>query len=154
MNKINTYHWQKHLLNCLLITLLAMLSVENTIATPYIKTDSSSAVKSLLSDAKTYYEAKQFEQAAASLERAIRIDPRNPILWHNLAGVRLAQEDWKRAANLAQKSNALAGTREKYKTLRMRNWVIITLACDGMKNFNCAREARNRAQALARSLKR
>ncbi|RKZ39635.1 MAG: hypothetical protein DRQ49_10925 [Gammaproteobacteria bacterium] len=154
MNKINTHHWQKYLLNCLFITLLTILSVENSIATPYIKTDSSSAVKSLLGDAKTYYEAKQFEQAAASLERAIRIDPRNPILWHNLAGVRLAQEDWKRAANLAQKSNALAGTREKYKRLRIRNWVVITLACEGMNNFNCAREARNRAQALARTLKR
>jgi tetratricopeptide (TPR) repeat protein len=149
MNKVYTRRW---LLNLLLIIFLAMAS--NAIATPYIKTDSSEAVKSLLGEAKSYHKARQFEQAAALLERALRIVPREPIIWHNLAGVRLAQADWKRAANLAQKSNALAGTHKKYKMLRIRNWMIITLACEGMEDFNCAREARNRAQAIARTLKR
>jgi len=151
MNQMKN-HWQKVLINLLLITLMAFMG--NAIASPYIKVDTREAIKSLLGDAKTYYEAKEFEQAAASLERALRIDPHNPILWHNLAGSRLAQADWKRAANLAQKSNALAGSDKRYKRLRIRNWVVITLACEGMLDSVCTREARNRAQALARSLRR
>ncbi|NJO14625.1 MAG: tetratricopeptide repeat protein [Thioploca sp.] len=143
----------RQLLNRLLtITLLIAGGNADALTSRFIPVDSTSAVESLLNEAKTYYEMKQFEQAAALLERALRIDPRNPILWHNLAGVRLAQEDWKRAANLATKSNTLAGSNDNYKELRLRNWVIITQACEGMGDFNCAQEARNRAQALARAL--
>ncbi len=137
----------------LIIIALIMIMLPSYATPGFIKTDSNSAVESLLNDAKTYYELKQFEQAAALLERALRIDPRNPILWYNLAGIRLAQEDWKRAANLATKSNTLAGNDKDYKELRMRNWVLITRACEGMGDFNCAQEARNRAQALARALR-
>lgn len=136
----------------LTITLLIISGNTYALAGRFIQVDSTSAVESLLNDAKTYYEIKQFEQAAALLERALRIEPRNPILWHNLAGIRLAQEDWKRAANLATKSNTLAGSNKNYKELRLRNWVIITRACEGIGDFNCAQEARNRAQALARAL--
>jgi Flp pilus assembly protein TadD len=108
--------------------------------------DTSSAITSLLNDAKKHFEAGESEQAAALLERALRIDPRNPILWHNLAGVRLQQEDWSRAANLASKSNTFSNDS---KWLRVRNWVVIALACEGMGDKNCAQEARKRARVLA-----
>jgi tetratricopeptide (TPR) repeat protein len=153
MNRVNT-HWQELLLRLLFITFLVMM-VENTLATPYIKADTSdtfSAVEALLFEAYEYYKNEQFEQAAASLERALRIEPRHPRLWYNLAGVRLEQGDWKRAANLAQKSNALIGNNDTYKKLRIRNWVIITLACKGMGDEACERKARDRAQALVRAL--
>lgn len=144
----------RRLLANLLLMLTLLITGENIYALvdELIQVDSTSAVESLLNDAKKYYEMKQFEQAAALLERALRIEPRNPILWHNLAGIRLAQADWKRAANLATKSNTLAGNNNDYKELRLRNWVIVTRACEGMGDFNCAQEARNRAQALARAL--
>jgi predicted Zn-dependent protease len=129
----------------IIILLLFLFTSVATIA------DSRSAVVSLVMDAKTYFENDQFEQAAALLERALRIKPRNPYLWHNLAGVRLTQEDWNRAANLAKKSNALAGGEDTYKELRVRNWVLITLACEGMDNDQCTAEARSRAQALVRN---
>ncbi|HAI68957.1 MAG TPA: hypothetical protein DCM38_05905, partial [Gammaproteobacteria bacterium] len=105
MNKVNPYkRWP--LFSLLLVTCFFMLT-ESVLASPYLlKTDSSSAIESLFNYAKTYYETKQYEQAAASLERALRIDSQHPILWHNLAGIRLVQEDWKRAANLALKSNS------------------------------------------------
>lgn len=128
---------------------LLTLSV-NAAASPksiyLIRTDSSSAVVALLKEAKTHFEAGENEQAAAILERALRIDPRNSILWHNLAGVRLQQQDWTRAASLAAKSNALA-VHDKW--LRVRNWIVIALACEGMGDTECAIEARKRAQALA-----
>ena len=151
MNTLNT-NWQERLLRLLFITFLAMM-VENTLATPYLKVDSSSAVGDLLLEAFEYYKDEQFEQAAASLERALRIEPRHPRLWYNLAGVRLQQQDWKRAANLAQKSNALIGSDNHYKKLRIRNWAIITQACKGMGDAACERKARDRAQALWRALR-
>lgn len=145
MNRINT-NW----LRWLLITFL-VVTAENSLATPYIKTDSSSAVVSLLIEAKNSYLNNQFEQAAALLERALRINPRHPIIWHNLAGVRLALEDWKRAANLATKSLTLSASNNKYYKLRVRNWMVITLACEGMGDINCARKARSHAQALVQA---
>jgi len=112
----------------------------------FIKTDSSSAIESLLTEAQDFYEKKEHEQAAALLERALRINSRNAVLWHNLAGVRLKQEQWSRAASLAAKSNALA---VKNVDLRVRNWIVIALACEGLGDADCAAEARRRAYILA-----
>lgn len=108
----------------------------------------SEAIDVLLREAYNSYIDGRNDEAAAKLERALRIDPRNPILWHDLAGVRLKQQDWSRAANLAAKSNSFAVQAEN-KWLRVRNWVLIALACEGMSDKNCAIEARNRATALA-----
>lgn len=112
----------------------------------------SNAIITLLNESHRQYEAGRYEQAAALLERALNIDARNPILWHNLAGVRLKQEDWKRAADLATKSNTLipSGNNEQ-KDLRIRNFMLIALSCEGMQNDSCANEARRRAHALARN---
>lgn len=118
----------------------------------FIHTDATAAVESLLDSAKEYYEKEEFEQAAAVLERAIRIKSKHPVLWHNLAGVRLAQGDWERAASLASKSNTIAAKSGGLKKLRIRNWIVITLACEGMQDQACAREARTQAQILVQSL--
>ena len=147
----------------LLLMISLVVSVETLYAASYIKVDSSSAVKALLIDASNAYKRgiqetdpvkknHDLEQAAASLERALRINPRQPTLWHNLAGVRLTQGDWMRAANLATNSNMHAGNDVQYYQLRIRNWMLITLACEGMGDMTCAREARNRAQNLAQAL--
>lgn len=104
-----------------------------------------SAVASLLQEAKSHYGKGQTEQAAALLERALRIAPRNPVLWHNLAGVRLQQQNWERAISLAAKSNTLA---VDDKWLRIRNWVVIGLACEGMQDIVCARKSHQRATRL------
>ena len=108
--------------------------------------DSSSAIKALLEEAKEFFVKGESEQAAALIERALRISPKNPVLWHNLAGVRLQQEQWSRAASLAAKSNSLA---VKKTMLRVRNWVVIALACEGLGDADCANEARKRARTLA-----
>ncbi len=107
--------------------------------------DVSAAVSSLLQEAKNQFSQGKNEQAAALLERALRIQGDNPILWHNLAGVRLQQEEWAKAASLAAKANTLASHNV---WLRIRNWTVIALACDGMGDNDCMREARNRAHAL------
>jgi len=145
MNK--HFPWRELLLGLLLTTPLTLAANNPTDRLYYLPTGASSAaVVALLAEAKTNFETQEYEQAAANLERAIRIDPRNPILWHNLAGVRLKQQDWKRAASLADRSNALA---VEDKWLRVRNWMIIVWACEGMGDAQCAIDARKRAEKLA-----
>jgi Tfp pilus assembly protein PilF len=53
--------------------------------------------------------AGKLGSAAATLERALRIEPRNPRLWHELAKVRLRQADYSQAESLAARSNTYAG---------------------------------------------
>ncbi len=71
--------------------------------------DTGRATSSLLAKVDRQEEVQNWERAAALLERALRIEPRNATLWHRLAQVRLQQGQYHLAASLAQKSNALAG---------------------------------------------
>ena len=81
-----------------------------------------SAVVALLDDADQYAATGRHEQAVASLERALRIEPKNPLLWHKLSRLRLDEKNWKQALALAKKSNVLAAGN---KTLQAENWKII-----------------------------
>lgn len=68
------------------------------------------AIAGLMETARADAAAGRLVQAAGSLERALRIEPRNPRLWHELAKVRLRQGDTAQAANLAARSNSFAGS--------------------------------------------
>ena len=70
----------------------------------------SVAIAGLMESARNDTAAGRLVQAAGTLERALRIEPRNPRLWHELAKVRLRQGDSAQAANLAARSNSLAGS--------------------------------------------
>jgi Tfp pilus assembly protein PilF len=63
--------------------------------------------------------------AAATLERALRIEPGEAYLWNRLARVRMEQGQYAQAGNLAARSNALAGDRPQ---LKQSNWSIIAAA--------------------------
>jgi Tfp pilus assembly protein PilF len=68
------------------------------------------AIAGLMESARGDAAAGRLVQAAGALERALRIEPRNPRLWHELAKVRLRQGDAAQAANLAARSNSYAGS--------------------------------------------
>lgn len=82
-------------------------------------------VIALLNQARDQQRNGKPERAAAVLERALRIDPKNAKLWSELAQVRLQQGKLDQAESLATKSNALVGGDE---TLRQRNDNIIKQA--------------------------
>ena len=48
------------------------------------------------------------EMAAATLERGLRLAPKDPFLWSQLAEVRLQQKNYQQARTLAEKSTSLA----------------------------------------------
>ena len=68
----------------------------------------SVAIAGLLNSARSDSAAGRLTNAAATLERALRIEPRNPRLWQQLARVRLQQGDFAQAESLAARSNSFA----------------------------------------------
>lgn len=86
---------------------------------------SGSAVVALLDNAGQQTRSGDLDAAAAALERALRLEPRNAEVWSRLAGIRLQQSQFDQAINLASKSNTLAGNNP---TLVARNNRIIAQA--------------------------
>ena len=80
------------------------------------------AVLALENEIEGSLRAGGYGEAAASLERAIRIQPKNPELWHVLADVRLKQHQPGLAEDLAKKSNLLAKNNAE---LIRSNWILI-----------------------------
>ncbi len=103
----------------------------------------NSAVLALLDQARQQSSAGQQAAAGASLERALRIEPRNPVLWQELARLRLSQGQYRQAENLAAKSNTLAGNN---KSLRAANWRLIGRARSKRGNLKGAKAAYQRAE--------
>ena len=67
-------------------------------------------VLALVERAEVQRAAGDLAGASATLERALRIEPRNPHILNRLARVRLQQGNYSQADSLASKSNALAGS--------------------------------------------
>lgn len=106
----------------------------------------SPAVVALIDTAEQQANSGDLEAAAASLERAIRIDPRNPVLWYHLATVRLAQGDSQAAEQLAVKSNSLASGNAVQQS---RNWKLIARARRARQDEQGAAAADQHARELA-----
>jgi tetratricopeptide (TPR) repeat protein len=71
--------------------------------------DAGGATAELLSQSRVSQAAGQYPQAAADIERALRIEPRNAYLWLELGKIRLATGDRQQAIALAQKALSMAG---------------------------------------------
>lgn len=86
---------------------------------------SSPAVMALLNTSEKERAAGRYEHAAAAIERAVGIEPRNALLWSRLAAIRLDQQNWQQANVMAGRSNSLARNDRK---LQLQNWRIIAQA--------------------------
>jgi predicted Zn-dependent protease len=108
------------------------------------------AVIALLDRAQTDTDSGQHDAAGASLERALRIEPRNPWLWLALAQVRLAQGQYAQAITLAGKSNSFAGHQHR---VQVENWQVIGKARVAQGDSAGAGEAFKLAAELAQQAK-
>ena len=122
-------------------------SVEGVIVDPVPKpvVSGNKAVIALLDRARLDTGAGHREAAGASLERALRIEPRNAWLWHELAQLRLAQGQYAQAISLAQKSSSFAGRERRLQAL---NWRVIGHARVAQGNPSGAAQALKRAAEL------
>lgn len=103
----------------------------------------SAAVASLMDGARADVAAGRLANAAASLERALRIEPRNARLWQELARVRLKQGEYAQAESVAARSNSWAGSDNR---LRAENWRLIAQAREARGDAAGARAALEAAE--------
>ena len=80
------------------------------------------AVAALENDIEAQFKGRNYGDAAAQIDRALRIQPKNPELWHVLAEIRLRQNQPGLAEDLAKKSNSLS---KSNADLVKSNWRII-----------------------------
>ena len=83
------------------------------------------AVAALLNNANAQTQAGRHDQAAASLERAVKIEPKNAWVWHWLARSRLQLGELDQAQSLAARSNSFA---RNDRRLLSDNWSLIAEA--------------------------
>ena len=105
------------------------------------------AIAGLVQSARADAAAGRLPNAAAALERALRIEPRNPRLWQELARVRMRQGDYSQAESLAQRSNTWGGTDNR---LRAENWSLIAQSRQARGDAEGARKALDLANQLNR----
>ncbi|TVQ37746.1 MAG: tetratricopeptide repeat protein [Wenzhouxiangella sp.] len=101
------------------------------------------AVDELITAAEQAERDGDLDRAAMLLERAIRIEPRDPELLQNMAEVRLAQGDWEQAEANASRSFDVG---PRVGELCQRNWRTMALARERTGRHEEAHRARERMQ--------
>jgi tetratricopeptide (TPR) repeat protein len=66
------------------------------------------ASRALVNQAQTQMATKNYVVAASSIERALRIEPDNPLLWIELGKVRFAEGNYVQAENMARKAASMS----------------------------------------------
>ena len=103
------------------------------------------AVLALLTRAERDEQQGKLDAAAANLERALRINSRDAVLWSRLAQLRFRQQRYKQAIDLALKSNGYASSD---RHLQASNWRIIHRVRTQLGDYNGAKEALKKAEGL------
>lgn len=103
----------------------------------------SPAVGSLVMAATEDSQGGNIDSAVASIERAIRIEPRNATLYYKLALLRLDQSKPRLAEDLARKAALLAVNDNKIKK---HSWLLIAKARELQNNVPGAAKAKAEAE--------
>nr|WP_223530244.1 tetratricopeptide repeat protein [Pseudomonas sp. GL-R-19] len=115
----------KRFLSGLILAFCAVASFCSVAAERSAPAQSNSASTTLIETASRQYENGQLDQAAATLERALHIQPNNPATLHYLGVLRLQQGQYQQAETLAARSNMRVGRNVE---LRNRNFQLIQAA--------------------------
>jgi len=111
------------------------------------------AVLALLSKARQASTNGSFSKAESQLERALRIEPKNPALWLYMAKLRLFSKKPKEAINLAKKALALSSrasniSQSSRKKLQQDSWRVVAHAYQKLGNSEEAQKAQAKSQSL------
>jgi len=102
----------------------------------------SPAVGSLVMAANENSQGGNLDSAVSSIERAIRIEPRNATLYYKLAVLRLKQSKPRLAEDIARKAALLA---VNDNALKKHSWLLISNARELQKNVDGAKKAKEEA---------
>lgn len=106
----------------------------------------NSASRALVGQAQTQLASKNFAVAASTIERALRIEPGNPLLWIELGKVRQAEGNYSQAENMGRKAVSMAANAPRAQAAA---WRLIAESHIARGNNVQAREAQARAEQLA-----
>jgi tetratricopeptide (TPR) repeat protein len=101
------------------------------------------AVKELLADAGTAESNGDYDQAAILLERALRIQPRDPEILQSLAEVQVQIRDYGQALSFATRSYDLG---PRVGEICSRNWHTISVCREHMGDHGGSRDAAAKAK--------
>lgn len=106
----------------------------------------SPASQALVSQAQAQRKKGDLPGAAVSLDRALRIEPNNPLLWIETGRLRMDQRNYPQAENMGRKALAMSVGDDRTQSMA---WQLIadSLRARGM-NIQ-AQEASDKARALA-----
>lgn len=107
----------------------------------------SPASRALVSQAQAQVTAKNYAVAAGSIERALRIEPANPLLWIELAKVRQAEGNHLQAENMARKAVSMSVQAPRAQA---QAWELIAQSYRARGKNLEARQADAKADALLR----
>ena len=114
--------------------------------------ETGKAVLALLSKSRQSSKKGELSTAESHLERALRIEPRNPTLWLYMAKLRLYAAKSKEAISLAKKALALSSslpTRDSRRSLQADCWRVIAHSHQKMGNLKQAQIAQDKAEMLS-----
>ena len=103
------------------------------------------ASRALVSQAQTQMATKNYVVAASSLERALRIEPDNPLLWIELGKVRLAEGNYVQAESMARKAVPMSVNAPRAQSSA---WQLIAESYRARGKNIEAQEAQSRADSL------
>ncbi len=103
------------------------------------------AVLALVTEADRSRNSGDLDAAVVVMERALRIDARNPTLTYKLAQLRLKQNKPQLAEELAGKAALLAGSN---LDLKRKSWMLIAEARNMQQNPQGAKEAKAKAESF------
>lgn len=110
-----------------------------------IPSGTSPAVVALLTEADRNRVTGDLDAAVVSMERALRIDSRNPTLTYKLAQLRIKQNRPQLAEELAGKAALLAGSD---LDLKRKSWLLIAEARRMQNNYQGAKEAKAKSESF------
>lgn len=105
------------------------------------------ASRALVEQSRVQVASKNYAVAAGSIERALRIEPGNPLLWIELAKVRQAEGNYVQAENMARKAVSMS---VQAPSTQAAAWQLIAQTYRARGNNLKARQAEAKAESLMR----
>lgn len=105
----------------------------------------SAASRALVSQAQIQLKSKNYPVAASSIERALRIEPDNPLLWIELGKVRQAEGNYVQAENMGRKAASMSVNAPRANSAA---WSLIAESLRARGKNSEAQEALLRAQGV------
>lgn len=131
--------------------LVIALLMTGCVSTPPLPTPTESsnpAVLSLLDRARNDMASSHYTSAEANLERALRIEPGNALLWYELAQAAMQQDNLVQAENFALRAHSFSGSNHH---LQRKIWYLIGESRNKRSDYEGADEAFRRAETYGHS---